>query len=170
MSLWANIAIWLAQRIKSLAEKAAPPPGMSGLYPPFEAEIDALLIAARAHGMDVGLFEGNRSWDRQAKLYAQGRTKPGKVVTQAQPGFSWHNFGLAADIVFRVNGKWSWAESHPWAKLGALGKELGLEWGGDWKKFQDRPHFEWPKKMSLASARALYQAGGIKTVWKNLTT
>lgn len=168
MSLWGKIAIWLTQRIQTLAEKVDPSPSISGLYPPFEAKIEALLIAARAHGMEVGLFEGFRSWEKQAQIFAQGRTKPGKVVTKAPPGHSWHNFGLAADVVFRAKGKWSWAESHPWSRLGALGKELGLEWGGDWKRFPDRPHFEWKDKPSLASARLLYQKGGVRELWRHL--
>lgn len=158
MNLWAKVTTWMADKIRGVIAES-----MSHLYPPFEAEIDSLLIAAHEQGMDVGLFQGFRSWEEQDRLYAK-RPK----VTNAKGGESWHNFGLAADIVFRVNGKWSWDEKHPWDKLGALGKELGLEWGGDFKSFKDRPHFEWPDKMSLKAARALYKKGGLPEVWENL--
>ena len=39
-----------------------------------------------------------RTWDEQEELYAQGRTKKGKIVTNAKAGYSWHNYGLAIDV------------------------------------------------------------------------
>lgn len=164
-SLWAKVAMWMTEKIQEFAGRYD---SVSHLYPPFEAQIDALLLAAHEAGLDVGLHQGFRSWEEQDRLYAKGRTTPGPKVTNAKGGESWHNYGLAADIVFRVKGKWSWTESHPWDQLGALGKELGLEWGGDWTRLRDRPHFEWPDKMSLKAARLLHQRGGLKEVWKNL--
>jgi len=100
-------------------------------------------------------------------LYAQGRTQaqlnavglshvkaePTKSrVTKARGGTSEHNATLqgkpasrAFDIAFLVDGKASWADSLPWAKAGAIGRSLGLEWGGDWTSFKDRPHFQLKK-------------------------
>jgi peptidoglycan L-alanyl-D-glutamate endopeptidase CwlK len=51
--------------------------------------------------------------------------------------------------VFGEEGKPSWAESHPWVMLGNLGKRHGFAWGGDWKGFPDRPHFEMTLGYSL---------------------
>lgn len=53
-----------------------------------------------------------------------------------------HHFGIAADIVF-LNGKNpSWDSKNNWQRLGTMGQTLGLEWGGSWKSFNDRPHFQ----------------------------
>lgn len=137
------------------------------IYPPLESKIGALILAAKSQGLIVDIFQGYRSWDDQDALYAKGRTKPGKIVTQAKGGQSWHNFGLAADVVFKVNGKWSWDDSLPWDKLGEIGKTLGLEWGGDWGS-KDLDHFQWKMNFALADARTFYQHGGLKEVWDHL--
>lgn len=87
-----------------------------------------------------------RDKEAQAALYAQGRTKPGNKVTKAKPGWSWHNWRLAFDVVPLRNGKPVWStkgeDMKLWLKVGALGKQVGLEWGGDWENFKDYPHFQ----------------------------
>ncbi len=90
------------------------------------------------------LFEGFRSLDRQAELYAQGRTRPGHIVTHTRPGRSIHNYGLAIDMVLFINGKWSWQENGGlWEEMGTIGSSIGFTWGGTWSSFPDRPHFQW---------------------------
>ncbi len=96
-------------------------------------------------GYKVTIFQGFRSFAEQQFLYDQGRTKPGSIVTNAKPGYSLHNYGVAVDIVFVENGRPSWDEKHPWHILGQVGKNQGFEWGGDWVSFKDRPHFEMTK-------------------------
>lgn len=83
-----------------------------------------------------------RTKEEQDKLYAQGRTMPGKIVTQAKGGDSMHNYAVAFDICPIVNGKAVW-EISLFNKIGKLGMDIGLEWGGSWKKFIDRPHFQY---------------------------
>jgi hypothetical protein len=46
-------------------------------------------------GLDYRVICGTRSWEAQEALYAKGRTAPGPKVTNAKPGSSMHNFGLA---------------------------------------------------------------------------
>ena len=100
---------------------------------------------ARAAGYRIVIASGRRDMEEQAKLYAKGRTAPGGIVTQAQPGDSAHNFGLAVDFAFgNAIGQPTWPENAPWGAVAAIGKRLGLEWGGDWKTFKDRPHLELP--------------------------
>jgi peptidoglycan L-alanyl-D-glutamate endopeptidase CwlK len=97
-----------------------------------------------------------RTFAEQDALYAQGRTKPGKVVTNAKGGQSYHNYGLAVDIVLirdmDGNGSFetaSWdtkldadGDGQPdWMEVVAIFKRHGWEWGGDWK-FTDMPHFQ----------------------------
>jgi peptidoglycan L-alanyl-D-glutamate endopeptidase CwlK len=104
-----------------------------------------------------------RSYQEQATLFAQGRTAPGRIVTHAKPGDSWHNFkpAYAFDVVFKKpGGGISW--DGPWATLGALGRTLGLVWGGDWPgKKKDQPHFQWTGGLTLAHAREAYEKGSV---------
>ena len=104
-----------------------------------------------------------RSMATQDALYAQGRTKPGKIVTNARAGYSFHNYGLALDVVpLELLRLLNWGDNpHDqaranalWAKLGAIGKAIGFRWGGEFKSRPDRPHFEWSGTLSLADLRA----------------
>lgn len=104
-------------------------------------------------GIKVMLTCGYRSCEEQDRLYAIGRTKPGTRVTNARGGYSWHNFGFAADYAFIINGKVTW--NGPWDKFGKIAMQCGLEWGGSWKKFVDRPHVQWTKGRTLAQMRRL---------------
>lgn len=138
------------------------------LHPKFRAMVTELLLDAEAEGYVVGIHKAYRSVEAQDKLYAQGRTTKGDIVTKAKGGLSWHNYGLAVDIVFKVKGKWSWDEKLPWVQLGALGKTCGLTWGGDWPQ-ADRPHFQYTKGLSsIREALRLYRQGGQKAVWEKI--
>lgn len=99
-----------------------------------------------------------RDYEYQDKLYAQGRTTPGSRVTSVRGGQSWHNFQVAFDVVPIVDGKavWDTASEHNkqlWKDIGDIGKELGLEWGGDWHMV-DMPHFQDAGGLSMAQLRA----------------
>ena len=92
-----------------------------------------------------------RSFQEQTDLYAQGRTKPGAVVTWARAGYSFHNYGLAFDIVLIIDGKtasWNMQQDYDldhlpdWMEVVRICKEEGWQWGGDWKTKKDYPHFE----------------------------
>jgi peptidoglycan L-alanyl-D-glutamate endopeptidase CwlK len=90
--------------------------------------------------------EGYRSPADQDALYAQGRTKPGAVVTYKRGGESKHNLvpSRALDVTILLdNGQASWS-AELLAKFAALMKAASpvVRWGGDWPKFKDRPHFE----------------------------
>lgn len=116
-------------------------------------------------GFDYVLISGNRSYSEQDELYAQGRTKPGKVVTRARGGQSNHNFGIAADAgVF--NGRVYVDEALPSAaakvhKACAVhARECGLEWGGSWNGFVDLPHYEVATGLGMAAKRRLMNEKG----------
>lgn len=90
------------------------------------------------------LTQTYRSSDEQDALYAQGRTKPGKVVTNARGGQSLHNYRLAFDIAFKdARGRIVWDVPH-FRRFAAIAKANGLAWGGDWRSFKDYPHFDPP--------------------------
>src|SRR2546427_295988 len=107
-------------------------------------------------------------------VYAKGRTVPpiGKkyIVTKAKGGQSYHNFGLAFDIVVLDSlGKADWDTNHPgWNKAGDLGKSVGLEWGGDWKSFKDLPHFQYTGGLTLEECRELFPSG-LEAIWAKVT-
>lgn len=78
-------------------------------------------------GLNAYVFEAARSNERQAWLYEQGRTRPGKIITHARAGESFHNYGLAVDLCFKdANGVWRWSKDDPWDKVHACALEHGL--------------------------------------------
>ena len=101
----------------------------------------ALVQKCAANGIDIKIIGGTRTYAEQDALYAQGRTKPGKKVTNARGGYSNHNFGIAFDIgVFSGNNYLG--KSPKYKAAGVLGMDLGLEWGGNWTSIVDQPHFQ----------------------------
>lgn len=94
------------------------------------------------------VMQGFRTWEQQDQLYAKGRTIPplGKqhIVSYAKGGQSYHNFGLALDVVLLDSaGKANWDTEHPsWKRVRDIGKSVGLAWGGDWRTLKDLAHFE----------------------------
>ena len=128
------------------------------LVPAAQAKAREWLQRCRAEGINVKVICGTRTYEEQAALYAKGRTAPGPKVTNAQPGHSWHNFGVAWDfVVFDAAGQPLW-DSPLMDRCGAIGEELGLEWGGRWK-FQDKPHLQLKTGLTLAQARQRVDAG-----------
>jgi len=94
---------------------------------------------------------GLRTFEEQQALYDQGRTKPGQKVTNAKPGQSYHNYGLAIDVALLIDGKelswdtgkdWDGDKQSDWMEVVAAFKKAGFAWGGDWRTFKDMPHFE----------------------------
>jgi peptidoglycan L-alanyl-D-glutamate endopeptidase CwlK len=129
-----------------------------------------LLDACAVNGVFLLVTSGLRTWADQDALYAKGRTTPpiGQpyIVTNAQGGQSYHNFGLAFDVVvLNAARKLDWDDSDPgWAAAGAAGKALGLEWGGDWVTFKDLPHFQYTGGLSLEQCRTAFPSG-LAAIW-----
>ena len=117
------------------------------------------LLKCLGAGVNVKIICGNRTYQEQDALYAQGRTTAGSKVTNAPAGYSWHNFGVAWDfVVFDANGEPQW-ESPLMEKCGRIAESLGLEWGGSWTTFQDTPHIQLKGLPTLAEARQLVKDG-----------
>ena len=107
-------------------------------------------------GVDLLVVQAARGMEEQASLYAQGRTMPGSVVTNARPGYSWHNFGRAYDVAVVEAGKPVW-DSPGYDKAGEVGGALGLVWGGGFRKVKgDLGHFEYHPGLTLAMARRFF--------------
>lgn len=116
-----------------------------------------------------------RTFAEQDALFAQGRTKPGKKVTNARGGQSYHNYGLAVDIVLLVdkdgNGTFESAawdtksdfdgdKVADWMEVVNIFKRHGWIWGGDWK-FTDPPHFEKAFGHSVVQLQKLHASGKV---------
>jgi len=94
--------------------------------------------------LDIPLLrvsDGLRTFAEQDALYAQGRTAPGKVVTGAKGGQSYHNYGLAIDIVEIKNGEPNYDIDYD--AIAVIGEKYGFEWGGNFTDLDDRPHFQY---------------------------
>lgn len=115
---------------------------ISSLNPHVAALAKKFLNLAKTHHLDVRITTAFRSWDDEDRLYAQGRTAPGHIVTNAQGGDSYHNWGLAFDAAPYENGKISTNDAK-FNEMGKLGQEVGLEWGGAFKSLSDKPHFQY---------------------------
>ncbi|HSR91419.1 MAG TPA: M15 family metallopeptidase [Gemmatimonadales bacterium] len=146
---------------------------LSGLHPVVASRARAMLDLCSLSGLAILVTQGVRTWDEQDALFAKGRTIPpigaSHIVTKAKGGQSYHNFGLAFDIIVLDSmGKTDWNTAHPgWKRAAEAGRSVGLEWGGDWKGFKDIPHFQYSGGLSLAQCRSLF-ADGIEAVWERL--
>jgi peptidoglycan LD-endopeptidase CwlK len=137
----------------SAAELTSPPSMMSDrvddrsekviatLLPQVQPYARALVTKAVQHGITIKVISGLRTYEEQNELYAQGRTKPGRIVTKARGGFSNHNFGIAFDIGVFEGTKYL-DDSPKYKAVSVLGTDMGLEWGGNWKTIVDEPHFQ----------------------------
>lgn len=134
---------------------------LGDLLPAFRDKVLALMDAAEKAGIPVMPVQTLRTIAEQDALFAQGRTLPGKIVTHARGGQSFHNFGQAVDLVFTdsVTGKLDW--DGPWKDLGPLGEAIGLVWGGRWPQGKtDLDHFQVAGTLEEASAAwSAYLAG-----------
>lgn len=104
-------------------------------------------------GLDVLIYCTLRGNDEQAALYAQGRTKPGQVVTNARPGQSLHNpdahgQAWAFDAVpLMPDGTPAWGALRSIELMGICGEHAGLEWAGRWQgALKERVHFQIKRK------------------------
>ena len=131
---------------------------LDDLHPIVTAKARELMARCNTEGIDLLVTSTYRDAASQAALYAQGRTAPGRIVTHAQPGQSFHNWRVAFDVVPLRHGKPVWDTSGAngllWQQIGALGESLGLEWAGRWHKFRECPHFQWTGGLTLADFQA----------------
>jgi peptidoglycan L-alanyl-D-glutamate endopeptidase CwlK len=111
------------------------------LHPRLQAKVEELKALCEKEGLNIGIGECFRSVAEQDKLYAQGRTTPGSIVTNAKGSTysSQHQWGIAFDFFKNVKGH-EYDDIAFFNKVGALAKSIGLAWGGDWKNPVDKPH------------------------------
>lgn len=135
---------------------------LKGLISADKAAAEVLIEFAYAHGVPIVITQGLRTIAQQDGLYAQGRTKPGQIVTNARGGYSYHNHGAAIDFALLLpDGVVSWDTKRDgdgdgvadWDEVVSDAKRLGWEWGGDWTSFTDLPHLQMTFDLSTADYR-----------------
>ena len=140
---------------------------MSLLHPRFAEKLQELEAQCSVRGLVLGFSTGYRSAAEQDALYAQGRTAPGSIVTNARGGYSQHNWGIAADFFQNIVGhaydEWFFDT------VGPMAEALGLGWGGRWTDFVDRPHLYLPDwgdmPTALINAYGLHGYDVFRATW-----
>lgn len=111
------------------------------LHPAFRNKALRTVARLNAEGIPFGIYEGLRGPWRQNHLYTSGRSRAGRFLTPVQAWESLHQYGLAADFVLALEGRWSWdddeAHSHMWDRLEAVGADEGLV-----SRPGERPHLQ----------------------------
>lgn len=114
---------------------------LSDLRPDVRVNCEAWLAACKAAGLKVIITQTLRDNEYQAQLYAKGRTKPGRIVTNSKTT-TFHGKGLAFDFCKNVKCH-EYDDLAFFRKAADIAKRIGFSWGGDWKRFTDNPHIQW---------------------------
>jgi peptidoglycan L-alanyl-D-glutamate endopeptidase CwlK len=174
-------------------------PALSKVHPILKGRVEELIVVlADEESLRFAAHMGLRTFEMQQALYAQGRLPLEEVnylrklagwgpipvqenrrkVTNARAGSSFHNYGLAVDIVEdgdpdRAGIQWSWANNKAYLTIGKHTKRVGLEWGGFWRSATDYPHVQLTGGLSWQQAYEMYHpnvAGvGMKAVWSYIS-
>jgi peptidoglycan L-alanyl-D-glutamate endopeptidase CwlK len=130
------------------------------MIPEAQTKAREFMNAVKAEPLTYKLISGTRTYAEQDALF-----KKRPRVTKAKGGQSNHNFGIAWDVGIFENGKYyegkTAKEDKAYVKLGALIKQkvAGVEWGGDWESFVDKPHYQLATGKSVKQLRTLLEKG-----------
>lgn len=153
------------------------------LHPLVRGEVKSLIEQAEAgfpKGIAIRIVQGLRTIKEQNQLYAQGRTAPGKIVTNAKGGSSFHNYGLAIDfaILHDNNGDGYYEDlswdikadndkdgTADWLEVVKIFEAAGWQWGGKWSSIKDYPHlqktfgYSWQQLLERYNNKEFIEAG-----------
>jgi len=140
---------------------------INDLHPCTRKKVRLFLKYAKDAGIDVLIYCTYRSPEEQHVLYMQGRLdeygittddlnrvreeiglypisekEANRIVTNAKPWESFHQYGLAFDCVPLQGGKPDWDNTVAYSILGDIALKVGLTWGGTWENFKEYPHFQ----------------------------
>lgn len=147
--LYMQLSTSIPELLPDLDKEDAPP--VTELHPVVLAQKNKLVAQTRELGITIMITNDYRSEEEQNRLYKQGRSTEGQIVTNAKAGESLHNYGLAIDFALRLkDGSVIWDMEHDgngngksdWMEVVAIAKDLGFQWGGDWTNFPDYPHLQ----------------------------
>lgn len=129
--------------------------------------IPEFLARAKAQGLQVLITQTFRTQAEQDKIWAQGRSLPGPIVSWVKYPNSAHCWGIAFDIAKDVPGH-LYDDPAFFKACAVIAKSLGLRWGGDWKKKVDSPHLELPIDVAALITKYKTPAAYVAT-WQEVT-
>ena len=145
---------------------------LAAVHPELARRVTKFIQVCADNGLEVRVTQGLRTYPQQDALYQQGRTTPGKVVTNARAGYSAHNFGYAVDIVPAKPGlpaftpDWDSLDIY-WKQVLSLALQCDLAEGAQWRTFPDEPHL-YLKELPADpddNMRYLFSQGGLQGLW-----
>lgn len=115
------------------------------LHPIFRQRItDFIDDVEQTFDLTVRIVSSLRTMAEQQAIWARGRTMPGKIVTWAPPGSSYHNYGLAVDLCPFLEDQSNLDWGYDFSKWRYLATKHELTWGGDFPKGKEDPdHFQY---------------------------
>ncbi|MBX2898688.1 MAG: M15 family metallopeptidase [Cyclobacteriaceae bacterium] len=116
---------------------------LDALHPYFREKVKQLIVLCRAKGIELAVVETYRTHAKQNEYKSMG-----KKYTRSGGGKSKHQYGLAVDVVPVLDSVAQWHDTRLWKKIGTVGEQLGLRWGGRWRSLYDPGHFEWTGGLS----------------------
>lgn len=116
---------------------------LDALHPYFRDKIITLMAMCKSKGIELAIVESYRTHSKQNEYKSMG-----KNYTRSGGGKSKHQYGLAIDVVPIIDSVAQWDNAKLWRKVGVIGEQLGLRWGGRWKSLYDPGHFEWTGGLS----------------------
>ncbi len=144
--------------------------------PELAAKVTRLMDSLALENAIIKVTQGLRSWTEQEALWQKGRDALGnvvdrsQVVTDAAPGHSYHNFGLAVDVAPFDDSIPDWNLNHPvWKRIEAVGVSLGMTAGAEFRTFPDWPHFQLTGTLPVSpddEVRQTFKDGGMLAVWE----
>lgn len=147
------------------------------LHPKIRNMVRAFINDCASNNIKIRITSSKREQPEMERLYAQGRTKdelisagypnldpiPGPIVTKAKPQDTYHFYGLAIDIVVELPGGQVDYAIRNYPLVVSAGKKAGFSWGGDWKSFDDQPHFETKlDAKNIHDIKSRYLAGDVR--------
>jgi peptidoglycan L-alanyl-D-glutamate endopeptidase CwlK len=122
---------------------------IADLHPKVQEMCKRFIAECMADGIEIIITSTYRDKESQDALYAQGRTAPGRIVTHAHGGWSYHQYRLAFDFAPIQNGKVDWNNTALWKKCGQIAEMVGLEWAGRWKHNTEEAHCHYTGGLKL---------------------
>jgi len=150
---------------------------LAKVNPALAEKVSAAADGLAASGTFLLVVSGLRTAAEQDALYAQGRSAPGHIVTNARAGYSMHNYGLAVDVVPYLSGssgQLNWrANTAQFRAMVAALEAQDLIWGGSWKSLPDDDHFQMPGVPVTPNAAMLAdckkgEADSLAAIWKKV--
>ena len=106
-----------------------------------EANVRIWLRLCETERLPVLITQTVRDDEYQTHLYAQGRTRPGSIVTNSKRT-TFHGAGLAVDFCKNVRGE-EYSDRAFFERVIAIAKKVGFSSGADWKRFPEQCHLQW---------------------------